>query len=76
VQEELYREDIDIDIIARFRLESAFIIFNQDLFPYGKYSLIKVSNEIYHHYQYGIATTKGKKLIDKYIQQRQKKINY
>ena len=76
IQEELYRPEIDVDIIAKFRLESAFIMFNQDLFPFGKYSLLKVANEIYHLYLYGIATARGKKLIDKYIQQRQKILNH
>ena len=72
IQEGVYRDDIDIDIIARFRLESAFIMFNHDLFPYGKYNLLKVSNEIYYLYLHGLATPKGKKLIEKYILQRQK----
>jgi AcrR family transcriptional regulator len=72
MQEEIYRNDLDIDIIARFRLESAFIIFNPELFPHSKYSLLKVSTEICHHYLYGISTTKGKKFIEKYIQQRKK----
>lgn len=70
IQEEVYRNDIDIDVIAKFRLESAFIAFHPELFPYGKYSLLKVSTEIYHHYLHGLATPKGKKLIEKYIQQR------
>lgn len=72
IQEELYRSEINIDIVAKFRLESSFIMFSQDLFPYGKYSLLKVSSEIYHHYLYGLATAKGKKLIEKYVQERQK----
>jgi len=72
IQEGVYRDDIDIDIIARFRLESAFIMFNHDLFPYGKYNLLRVSNEIYYLYLHGLATPKGKKLIEKYILQRQK----
>jgi len=72
IQEELYRNDFDIDIIARFRLESSFAIFNPDLFPHSKYSLQRVSTEIYQHYLYGISTSKGKKLIEKYILQRKK----
>lgn len=72
VQEELFRDDFDIDIIARFRLESSFLVFNQDLFPFGKFNLLMVSNEIYYHYLHGICTAKGKKLIEKYTQQRQK----
>ena len=70
--EDLYRNDINIDIVARFRLESSFLAFNQEIYPFGKYNLLDVSNEIYFLYMHGIATTKGKKLIDKYIQQRQK----
>ena len=72
IDEEVYRNDFDIEIIARFRLESAFLIFNPELFPHIKYSLNKVSTEIYYHYLHGIATPKGKKLIDKYILQRKK----
>jgi len=72
IEEEVYRNDFDIEIIARFRLESAFLIFNPELFPHIKYSLNKVSTEIYYHYLHGIATPKGKKLIDKYILQRKK----
>jgi len=72
IEEEVYRNDFDVDIIARFRLESAFLIFNPELFPHIKYSLNKVSTEIYYHYLHGIATPKGKKLIDKYILQRKK----
>jgi len=72
IEEEVYRNDFDVDIIARFRLESAFLIFNPELFPHIKYSLNKVSTEIYYHYLHGIATPKGKKLIEKYILQRKK----
>lgn len=72
IEEEVYRNDFDIEIIARFRLESAFLIFNPELFSHAKYSLNKVSTEIYYHYLHGIATPKGKKLIDKYILQRKK----
>ena len=63
IKEELYRPDIDVDITAKFRLESNFIAFDQELFPYGKYSLLKVITEIYNLYIHGIATTKGKKMI-------------
>jgi len=72
IQEELYRNDLNIDIVARFRLESSFVAFNQETFPFGKYNLLQVSNEIYFLYMHGIATTKGKKIIEKNIQQRQK----
>ncbi|MEO8174533.1 MAG: TetR/AcrR family transcriptional regulator [Sediminibacterium sp.] len=72
IEEGLYREDINIDIVSRFRLESSFLAFNQDVFPFGKYHLLQLSNEIYFLYMHGIVTAKGKKIIEKEIQQRQK----
>jgi len=68
--EELYRTDFDVEIIARFRIDAAFIMFNQEMFPYPKYNLMQVGKEIYLHFLNGIVTTKGKKILDKYIAKR------
>ncbi len=71
-KEGLYREEIQTDIMARFRLTSMFIIFNHELFPLGKHSLAHTIEEITDNFIYGIATAKGQKLIQKYKQQRLK----
>ncbi len=71
IQEGLYREDIDIDIISRFRMESALIVFQHDLFPQETYDIVKVNTQIFAHYMYGIASGKGHKMIESYL----KKIN-
>ncbi|GBL36208.1 hypothetical protein EMGBS15_18030 [Filimonas sp.] len=67
IEEGLYREDIDIDIMARFRMESALIVFQHDLFPQETYDIVKVNTQIFAHYMYGIASCKGHKLIDTYL---------
>jgi TetR/AcrR family transcriptional regulator, cholesterol catabolism regulator len=72
--EGLYREEIKPDFLARFRLASMFLIFNQDLFPLGKYSLGTAITEMTDNFLYGLATAKGQKLIQKYKQQRLKTI--
>jgi AcrR family transcriptional regulator len=36
IREELYREDIDTDILSRYRLHSVLLSFNQDVFPSNK----------------------------------------
>lgn len=72
IAEELYRDDFDTDIVARFRLESSFLAFNQETFAFGKYHLLQVCNEIYYLYMHGIVTAKGKKLIEKEILKRKK----
>lgn len=75
IKEGLYREGINTDILARFRIASIFLIFNQDLFPLGKDSLAAVIAEMTDNFLYGLATPKGIKLIQKYKQQRLKTIS-
>jgi AcrR family transcriptional regulator len=70
IQEELYRPEIDIEIMVRYRLETLMLGFNTSLFPPAKFNLVKLQQEILEHFLYGLATLKGYKLILKYKQQR------
>lgn len=72
ITEGLFRPEINVDIISRFRLESMMIAFNMTIFPPRKYNLAEVTQEIIEHYLYGLATLKGHKLILKYNEQRKK----
>lgn len=72
IKEELYRPEIHVDVITKFRLESMMIPFNIVLFPPGKYNLASLSGIIIQHFVFGLATIKGHKLILKYNEQRQK----
>lgn len=76
IREDLYRADINIDVMTRYRIESMMIPFNVSVFPPGKYNLATVSEQIIVHFAYGLATTRGHKLIHKYNEQRQKKLSY
>ena len=73
IKEELYRPEVNVDVMTKFRLESIMIPFNMAIFSPAKYNLADVTREIIEHYVYGLATLKGHKLIQKYKQQRQKK---
>jgi AcrR family transcriptional regulator len=73
IREELYRTDLDVDVLAKFRLESMMIPFNIDLYPPSKYKLADVTKIIIEHYVFGVASLKGHKLILKYQQHRNKK---
>jgi AcrR family transcriptional regulator len=70
IREELYRPEIDVEIMTRYRLESMMLVFNSELFPPSKFNLVKLHQEIIEHFLYGLATLKGYKLILKYKQQR------
>lgn len=73
IKDEIYRPDINVDIMSKYRMESMMLPFNVAVFPPGKYNLAETSNLMLEHFIYGVATLKGHKLIQKYSEQRQKK---
>lgn len=73
INEELYRPEINIDIVAKHRIESAFMSFNQDLFPHNKYKMGDVLLEIAQLFLYSVTTIKGRKMIEKYMQKNVQK---
>ena len=70
IKEELYRPEINVEIMTRYRLESMMIAFNPELFSPAKFNLVSLQQEIIEHFLYGLATLKGYKLILKYKRQR------
>lgn len=70
--EGLYREGLDADVLAKFRIESIFIPFNPETFPPHKYNLVHTETLLMEHFLYGICNTKGQKQIEKYFKQRAK----
>lgn len=72
IKEELYRPEIDVDIITRFRIESMMLPFNSEAFPTNRTHLVKIQHEILEHFIYGLATVKGQKIIQKYKSVRNK----
>jgi AcrR family transcriptional regulator len=72
IEEELYRPEINIDIIARFRLEGMMMAFNQEVFPASKFNLADLHTAIIEHFLFGVASLKGYKQILKYQQERLK----
>jgi AcrR family transcriptional regulator len=73
-KEELYRTDVNTEVLTKFRLESMMIAFNVNVFPPSKYNLAELTEQFMRHFVYGLVTVKGHKLIEKYNLQRQKKI--
>ncbi|HVG13133.1 MAG TPA: TetR/AcrR family transcriptional regulator [Flavisolibacter sp.] len=70
IAEELYREDIDIDILTRYRINSIMLAFNPEVFPTNRTQLVRIEQQLVEHFLYGLSTSKGIKLIQKYKSQR------
>lgn len=73
IAEGLYRSDVNVEVVSRFRLESAMIVFHNNVYPQDKFNIIEVNNELFVHYMYGIASIKGHKLINKYLNKETEK---
>ena len=73
VEEELYRSDIDVDIMARYRIYSIMLGFNTQVFPNNRNNVVYIEQNLLEHFLNGLATPKGHKLIQKYKAQRTQK---
>ena len=66
IAEGLYRKDVDVTILSKYRLETSLIPFNIHVFHPSKFDMLKVNLQIIEHFVYGVATLEGHKLMDNY----------
>lgn len=69
ISEGLYREGINADLMARYRMETALMMFQPNLMVSDRYDLVFVSHELAEHFLYGLMTAKGEKLYEKFKEQ-------
>lgn len=76
IQEGVYREDINLDILARYRLESIMLPFNPEFQNKLKQNLAQIEQELIIHFLFGLASPKGYGMINQYLQERIKPSNH
>lgn len=60
------RPELDVKIIARMRVTQVETGFDTNLFPLAEFSPWKVQYQFLEHFNYGICTLEGYKLLDQY----------
>ena len=60
------RPDIDVKVIARMRVMQVETGFNTSVFPANEFNIWKVQQQLLEHFNFGICTLKGYKLLDEY----------
>ncbi|MBK0379411.1 TetR/AcrR family transcriptional regulator [Mucilaginibacter segetis] len=60
------RPDIDVKILAKMRVNQVEMGFNTNIFPTSQFSAWKVQYQLLEHFNYGICTLKGHKLLDQH----------
>ncbi len=73
INEELYRSEINIEVLAKVRLETMMLPFDEQLFPKNKFSMVSLHQQLIEFFLFGVANLKGYKLILKYQKERQNK---
>jgi len=74
MEEGLYRQGMDADLLARYRVESCLILFQPDSLLTGTHHPHLVSTEVMENFLYGIMTSKGEKLYQKYSEEYLKEV--
>jgi len=70
IKQGIYREDIDVNILSRLRIEEIELAWNPEIFPTASYDLTKVQVSLLDHFLYGIANVKGHRMIERYKKQQ------
>jgi len=70
IGEGLYKADLNVTILAKYRLESMMVMFNQDVFPATEFNLVEVSKVLLENFLFGLVSPKGYDLAVQYQQER------
>jgi TetR/AcrR family transcriptional regulator, cholesterol catabolism regulator len=74
-KEGLYRDELDLNIVATIRMAQQQMIFDSEYFPPHKFDLRTVNNQSLELYMFGITTLKGHRLINRYLNKKHHLIN-
>ncbi len=66
MKEGLYREDVNPELLARFRIESSLMALQPTLMVNDRANLMSVALDLGEHFMYGIMTPKGIGLYKQY----------
>ena len=63
----LYRPDLDVEILARLRIEEIGYCMSGQVYAPEKFDIPKVHMQLLEHFLHGVVTLKGKRVINKYL---------
>lgn len=69
IKEGYYRENVNADLMARYRIETSLMALQPNLMVNDRANLMSVALEIGEHFMYGVMTAKGIELYLKYKEQ-------
>jgi len=71
IEQGLYRKNLNIDVLARLRIELVELAWNPEIFSPDRYELKDVQLAILDHFLYGITNIKGHRMVQRYKKTQQ-----
>lgn len=68
IQDGFFRKNIDPQVMAILRVLEVEMLFDVDTFPSSEFDYRHVQLQLFHHFVFGIATEKGRKLYQQYLE--------
>ena len=66
IKQKLYRKDVDVDIMARFRIDTMFLPFNLEFQKSAQKSMMDCQVQVILNFLYGLVTIKGYEIAEGY----------
>jgi len=66
IQQGFVRDDLNVKILSKMRVNQVEMGFNTTIFPVSQFSTWKVQYQLMEHFNYGICTLQGHELLDQY----------
>jgi AcrR family transcriptional regulator len=66
IEQGYIRPEIDVKVMARMRVNQVELGFNTAIYPLAEFSPWKVQQQFLEHFNYGICTLEGYKLLEQY----------
>lgn len=66
IKEGIFRENINVEMMAIYRMESCEMCFNPEVFASDKFNFEELQRNIFMHFILGLATEKGYKLLQNF----------
>ena len=72
IKEGFFRPEIDVNVLARLRVEEIHLSFDERIFPKEQFDFTEVQMQMYDHFVHGLLTESGIELYRKYQSEDEK----
>lgn len=67
IAEGLYRDDLNVDVVAKLYMARFDVLFDGEIFPMDKYSFADITWESFRYHVRGIASDKGARYLERKV---------